>query len=70
MIGCMVESSISTSAGMHLAELADHLDLDGNLLVTNDPFAGPTVKNGVLSFASAREEFGLRICPRKADPFE
>lgn len=70
MIGCMVESSISTSAGMHLAELADHLDLDGNLLVTNDPFAGPTVKNGVLSFAAAKEEFGLRICPRKADPFE
>jgi L-alanine-DL-glutamate epimerase-like enolase superfamily enzyme len=70
MIGCMIESSVSTSAGAHLAELADHLDLDGNLLVTNDPFAGLTVKNGVLSFAEAREEFGLRIRPRKSDPFD
>ncbi|HXR07256.1 MAG TPA: dipeptide epimerase [Candidatus Acidoferrum sp.] len=70
MIGCMVETSISTSAGMHLAELADHLDLDGNLLVRNDPFAGPTVKNGILSFADAKELFGLRIRPRKTDPLE
>ena len=69
MIGCMVQSSISTSAGAHLAELADCLDLDGNLLVRNDPFAGPTVKNGILSFAAAGEPFGLRVRPRKSDPF-
>ncbi len=69
MIGCMVETSISTSAGMHLAELADYLDLDGNLLVRNDPFTGPTVKNGILSFAAAKEKFGLRIRARKSDPF-
>jgi L-alanine-DL-glutamate epimerase-like enolase superfamily enzyme len=69
MIGCMVETSVSTSAGMHLAELADHLDLDGNLLVRNDPFAGPTVKNGILSFAAAKEKFGLRLHLRKSDPF-
>jgi len=69
MIGCMVESSISTSAGAHLAELADHLDLDGNLLVRNDPFTGPIVKGGILSFAAAKEKFGLRIRARKSDPF-
>jgi L-alanine-DL-glutamate epimerase-like enolase superfamily enzyme len=69
MIGCMVESSVSTSAGAHLAELADHLDLDGNLLVRNDPFAGPTVKNGILSFAAAKEKFGLRVRPRKSGLF-
>jgi L-alanine-DL-glutamate epimerase-like enolase superfamily enzyme len=69
MIGCMVESSISTSAGAHLAELADYLDLDGNLLVRNDPFAGPTVKNGILSFAAAKEKLGLRVRPRKAALF-
>jgi len=69
MIGCMVESSISTSAGAHLAELADCLDLDGNLLVRNDPFTGLTVKNGILSFAAAGEPFGLRVRPRKSDPF-
>jgi L-alanine-DL-glutamate epimerase-like enolase superfamily enzyme len=69
MIGCMVESSISTSAGAHLAELADYLDLDGNLLVRNDPFAGPAVKNGILSFAAAKEKFGLRVRPRKSSLF-
>ena len=69
MIGCMVESSISTSAGAHLAELADHLDLDGNLLIRNDPFTGPTVKNGILSFTAAKEKLGLRVLPRKSIPF-
>ena len=69
MIGCMVESSISTSAGAHLAELADCLDLDGNLLVRNDPFTGLTVKNGILSFAAAEEKLGLRVRPSKSDPF-
>ena len=69
MIGCMVESSVSTSAGAHLAELADYLDLDGNLLVRNDPFAGPTAKNGILSFAAAKEKLGLRVRPRKSGLF-
>jgi L-alanine-DL-glutamate epimerase-like enolase superfamily enzyme len=69
MVGCMVESSVSTSAGAHLAALADYFDLDGNLLVRNDPFAGPTVKNGILSFAAAKEKFGLRVRPRKSGLF-
>jgi len=64
MIGSMVESSILTSAGAHLAELADWLDLDGMLLITNDPFCGVTSKRGVMSFANAAELFGLRASPR------
>ncbi|MEP6685651.1 MAG: enolase C-terminal domain-like protein, partial [Verrucomicrobiota bacterium] len=40
MVGSMVESSLLTSAGAHLAVLADLLDLDGMLLITNDPFRG------------------------------
>jgi hypothetical protein len=67
MIGCMIESSILISAGDHLAELADYLDLDGNLLVTNDPFEGVMTRNGVLSFAMAPEKTGLCVrrkgCP-------
>jgi L-alanine-DL-glutamate epimerase-like enolase superfamily enzyme len=61
MIGCMIESSVLISAGAHLAELADHLDLDGNLLISNDPYVGVTVVNGVLSFAPVAERFGLRV---------
>ena len=40
MLGCMVSSSIKITAAAHLAPLADYLDLDGNLLVANDPYRG------------------------------
>ena len=65
MIGCMIESSVLISAAAHLAELADHLDIDGNLLISNDPYAGATGRNGVISFAEAPEPHGLRVGPRK-----
>jgi len=65
MIGCMIETSILISAAAHLAELTDYLDIDGNLLITNDPFAGVTANAGTLSFAQAEEKFGLRVKPAK-----
>ncbi len=40
MIGCMIETSVAITAAAHLAAYADNLDLDGNLLVKNDPFTG------------------------------
>jgi len=64
MIGCMIETSVQISAAAHLAELADYLDVDGSLLITNDPFAGVTARNGVLSFAATTEKRGLRVSPR------
>jgi L-Ala-D/L-Glu epimerase len=66
MIGCMIESSVLISAGAHLAELADYLDLDGNLLITNDPYMGVTAEKGVMSFAHAVEKAGLRVSPRSS----
>ena len=63
MLGCMIETSVMISAAAHLAELADHLDIDGNLLITNDPFTGVTAKNGAVSFTTAREKYGLRVQP-------
>ena len=48
----------------HLAELCDYLDIDGNLLTTNDPYLGVTAEKGVLSFASAPEKLGLRVKAR------
>ena len=65
MIGCMIETSVLISAAAHLAELADHLDLDGNLLITNDPYAGVTVEKGILSFAAAKEKRGLQVSQRQ-----
>lgn len=48
LIGCMIESSIAVTAAAHLAPLADYADLDGNLLVRNDPFRGVRMVGGTL----------------------
>ena len=48
MLGCMVSSSVSVTAAAHLSPLVDYADLDGNLLIANDPFRGVEVKNGKL----------------------
>jgi L-alanine-DL-glutamate epimerase-like enolase superfamily enzyme len=48
MLGCMSESSCGVSAAAQLAPLADWTDLDGPLLITNDPFSGITYRNGKI----------------------
>ncbi len=48
MLGCMIESSVAISAAAHLSPLVDYADLDGNLLIANDPFSGATVEHGRL----------------------
>lgn len=42
MLGCMIESGCAIAAAAHLAPHCDYLDLDGNLLISNDPFTGVT----------------------------
>ncbi|MCC7174263.1 MAG: dipeptide epimerase [Bryobacterales bacterium] len=59
MLGCMIESSIGVTAAAHLSPLVDYADLDGNLLVANDPYAGVTVKAGKLVLP-LRPGLGLR----------
>ena len=48
MLGCMVSSSVSVTAAAHLSPLVDFADLDGNLLISNDPFQGVQVARGKL----------------------
>jgi len=48
MLGCMIESSVAISAGAHLSPLVDWADLDGNLLIKDDPFTGAKVEKGKL----------------------
>ena len=48
MLGCMIETSVGITAAAHLSPLVDFADLDGNLLIGNDPFRGAGVKNGRL----------------------
>ena len=40
MLGCMTETTCAVTAAAQLAPCADYLDLDGNLLISNDPFRG------------------------------
>jgi L-alanine-DL-glutamate epimerase-like enolase superfamily enzyme len=53
MLGCMVESGLGIAAGCVVAPLCDHVDLDGNLLLADDPFPGPTFADGVQLPADA-----------------
>jgi L-alanine-DL-glutamate epimerase-like enolase superfamily enzyme len=48
MLGCMVSSSVTVTAAAHLSPLVDYADLDGNLLIANDPFTGVRVEKGKL----------------------
>jgi len=47
MLGCMVESGLGIAAGAQIASLCDHVDLDGNLLLADDPWPGVTFTDGV-----------------------
>jgi L-alanine-DL-glutamate epimerase-like enolase superfamily enzyme len=52
MLGCMVSSSCTVTAAAHIAPLVDFVDLDGNLLVVNDPWRGVRVEKGRLVLPS------------------
>lgn len=47
MLGCMVESGLGIAAGCVVAPLCDHVDLDGNLLIAEDPCPGVAFVDGV-----------------------
>jgi L-alanine-DL-glutamate epimerase-like enolase superfamily enzyme len=48
MLGCMIESSVAIAAAAHLTPLVDWADLDGNLLLREDPFRGLQVDKGKI----------------------
>jgi L-alanine-DL-glutamate epimerase-like enolase superfamily enzyme len=60
MIGCMIESSVGITAAAHIGSLVDFLDLDGNLLLTNDPYIGVKLEKGKLYLSDLP---GLGITP-------
>ncbi len=53
MIGCMIESSLAITAAAHLTPLVDYADLDGHVLIDNDPFEGVKVEQGKLVLPDA-----------------
>jgi len=46
MLGCMVETSLGISAAAHISGLVDFVDLDGAMLLADDPFEGLGYENG------------------------
>ena len=49
MIGCMTETSCAVSAAAQLAPKCDWADLDGNLLISNDPYSGMKIVDGKVT---------------------
>jgi L-Ala-D/L-Glu epimerase len=53
MAGCMIETSLGISAIAHLSPLLDYADLDGAALLSDDPYIGATIENGVIAIPSS-----------------
>ena len=53
MLGSMTETSCGISAASQLSTMVDWADLDGNLLIKNDPFKGTKVIDGKLTLTDA-----------------
>jgi L-alanine-DL-glutamate epimerase-like enolase superfamily enzyme len=64
MLSCMVESSVGVTAAAHLASLCEYIDLDGPLLIRNDPYQGVLYRGAKLVLP---EGPGLGVVRRKED---
>ncbi|MBX7169705.1 MAG: dipeptide epimerase [Pyrinomonadaceae bacterium] len=60
MMGCMIETAVGISAAAQLSPLLDYCDLDGNVLISNDPFNGSRNVKGRLELT---EKAGLGVDP-------
>lgn len=49
MLGCMTETSCAISAAAQLSPKVDWADLDGNLLISNDPYEGTKIIDGKIT---------------------
>jgi L-alanine-DL-glutamate epimerase-like enolase superfamily enzyme len=61
MIGCMTETSCGVSAAAQLSPKVDWADLDGNLLIANDPFGGLEVIDGKVKLID-KPGLGVSFC--------
>lgn len=59
MLGCMVETSLGTTAMAHLCGLAEWIDLDAPLLIANDPFEGITYDKNLRIRVPERPGLGV-----------
>jgi L-Ala-D/L-Glu epimerase len=65
MLGCMLESGLGIAAAAQIASLCDHVDLDGNLLLAEDPWEGVQFVEGVQV---PSQQPGLGVSQAVPDP--
>ena len=65
MLGCMVESSVGITAAAHLSSQCDFVDLDGNLLIKDDPYSGVKIDSGRLKLSLSKSGLGLELKKKK-----
>lgn len=63
MLGCFVSSGLAIAPALAIASLVDYADLDGHLLLEEDPFPGIARAGGTISLGEAP---GLGVGPRTA----
>ncbi len=59
-LGCMEETSVGIAASAAVASLADWADLDGNLLIADDPFEGLELDDGCRWQLGSEPGLGVR----------
>lgn len=64
MLGCMVETSLAITAAAQIAPLVDEADLDGALLISNDPYRGAIFRGGEIALPDGP---GLGVEARPAE---
>lgn len=64
-LGCNVETAVGIAAGVQLLSLLDHADLDGHLLLADEPFLGPRPVEG---WYETPDEPGLGVRERTGSP--
>lgn len=61
MLGSMIESSLANTAAAHLSPLVDYADLDGHVLIAEDPYEGLFLEEGKIRLPDGP---GLGVTPR------
>jgi len=61
MIGSMIETSLANTAAAHLSPLVDYADLDGHVLIADDPYEGLILEEGKIRLPDGP---GFGVTPR------
>ncbi len=59
MLGCMIETNAAIAAACHLAPLLDYADLDGSLLLAEDPYDGVPLPGGEVDLSPVERGTGV-----------